>query len=331
MSWGDNHEENLQVLKNLDVDRIHIDVFEDISALPSINFHESPLQAELHIVSDRPEVFVPQALDQGISRILFQFENLPNDWALPAVPGLKVGLAVLPETKLDRMRHLLGDMDYVTVMATVPGVSGQPFNVEAFRQIERLQAEWPNLPVHVDGGVTISITGVLERLGVSEAVIGSFFAKSMHKSSDSLAAKLGLSRSRVTVRRAMVPLNGTPTLSLTEDTSLGDLVNVLEKKERGYVILTDRRGHVAGVFTDGDVRRLLMSSSLAGPQTALALYLGQGKNFAHVDIESSLLQAFGHATRNSNQGRSITFLPVVSDGGLLRGVVDFRRITEEIN
>jgi ribulose-phosphate 3-epimerase len=331
LSWEGSHEENLQALKNLDVDRIHVDVFDDPSGIPEINFHETPLQAELHIVSNRPEIFLPAIREKGISRVLFQFENLPHDWEPPTIPGAKIGLAVLPDTALERVHHLLRAMDYVTVMATVPGVSGQPFNLEAFRQIERLRAEWPNLPTHVDGGVTVSITGVLYRLGVSEVVIGSFLAKSVDKSSDALRAKLGFPLSGVTVKEAMVPLNGTPTLAVADETSLGDLVHVLEKKERGYVILTDSRGYVTGVFTDGDVRRVLLSSSAVGLETPLALHVNRERPFAHVDIGSSLIEAFQHATRNTNQGRSITFLPVVSEGGLLRGVVDFRRLKEEIS
>jgi arabinose-5-phosphate isomerase len=44
---------------------------------------------------------------------------------------------------------------------------------------------------------------------------------------------------------------------VSEDTHLGDVLVEMTRKGLGITVVTDQQGHVAGVFTDGDLRRLL--------------------------------------------------------------------------
>lgn len=328
-SWPGSSSANLDSLNRLDVDRIHIDVFDDDTVVPEVNFSESSIQAELHIVSSLPERFLDAIARLRIGRVLFQFENLPEGWQLPEIPGAKIGMAILPETDLEALAEYIDRLDYLCVMATVPGISGKPFNIKAFDQISRLRQKWPTVPVHVDGGVDNSLIPVLALCGVQEVVLGSFLANSDSQTRVILQARFG-SLASGSVRTAMVPLHASPVLTLSRAATLGDVAQVLESNRRGFVLLCEESGECSGVITDGDLRRATLRNNESDSSTLLSELMPELSHFVSVSPHASLLDAFEASTKSKNNGRSITFVPVVSEDNKLQGVLDFKRLREEL-
>lgn len=331
-SWTGDLQANIETLRSIDVDRVHIDVFDDLDDVPHIDFKNSPIPAEIHIVSSKPEAFFGAVANRGISRVLFQFENLPDNWSPPNLKMVKKGLSLLPETSIDKVAGLVDEFDYLTVMATVPGVSGKPFNFEAFNMIERLKSKWPEVPVHLDGGVTSAIATALAKLGVSEVVLGSFLANSKSHTRDFLLAKFGASTSSLSVRRAMVPRSACPVLRISGNhLTLMEIIDVLQSHQRGFLLMVDEAEKCVGVATEGDVRRLLRDPVALSPEGVVNILSLTSRGFAALDESASLLEAFEESTRLRNNGKVINFIPIVDGSGELVGVVDFRRIQEELN
>lgn len=333
-SWTGDEAKNIDLLRSLDIDRIHIDVFDDPDSLPKINFSNSPIPGELHIVSSKPEAFYSSVSAMGISRVIFQFENLPEGWIPTALSGAKLGLSVLPETDFKKIQSVSHHYDYLVVMATVPGISGQPFNLEAFAMVEEIRAKLPEMPLHVDGGVSPSLIPTLDSSGVREVVLGSFLANSTSHVRDYLVAKYGLKMMSDNVRKAMMPGNASPTLMLQRGkTTISDLVGSIEQAQRGFLIVIDEESKCLGVITEGDIRRMISSSSIVTSKDSLSTDLHakiREKSFAYVSESDTLLHAFEESTRLRQDGKVINFLPVLSEHGKFVGVLDFRRIHEEM-
>jgi len=88
--------------------------------------------------------------------------------------GLEIGLALNPETSLDRVAHHLHNLDVVQIMGVHPGASGQPFLGEPIlAKISRCHELHPNLIIAVDGGVSLKTAKNLVNAGASRLVAGS--------------------------------------------------------------------------------------------------------------------------------------------------------------
>lgn len=102
------------------------------------------------------------------------------------VLGLKVGVAINPETPLHEIESVLHDIDQLTIMGVHPGAQGQVFgdnlhigNGEAiFEKIRQTGNHCPNLTIELDGGVTEELIPKLVQAGVDRLCIGSLLFRS---------------------------------------------------------------------------------------------------------------------------------------------------------
>lgn len=67
--------------------------------------------------------------------------------------GGRLGLAINPETPLERLFPYMGKARRVLVMTVHPGFSGQKYIYEMEGKIRSLRARYPALDIEVDGGV----------------------------------------------------------------------------------------------------------------------------------------------------------------------------------
>jgi ribulose-phosphate 3-epimerase len=87
---------------------------------------------------------------------------------------LSLGLALVPGSDLVLLQPFLPYINFVQFMGIKKiGLQAQPFESTVLEKIRQCRARYPELPVQVDGGVTLENAPRLLELGVSRLVIGS--------------------------------------------------------------------------------------------------------------------------------------------------------------
>ncbi|MHC4663654.1 MAG: KpsF/GutQ family sugar-phosphate isomerase [Planctomycetota bacterium] len=107
--------------------------------------------------------------------------------------------------------------------------------------------------------------------------------------------------------------------SLPVTASVGAVIATISRAKAGACVLLDATGHIAGIFTDGDLRRLV----LAGTPDLSNLPISE------VMVKSPTVlgpDALAAEARGIMLKKKIGELPVVDDSGLLVGVVNLKDI-----
>ena len=86
--------------------------------------------------------------------------------------GAEAGVALNPTTPPGTIEWTLPYLDYVLVLSVDPGFGGQTFIPESLHKIQRLK-EMTDLPIAVDGGITVETASPVVEAGASVLVAGS--------------------------------------------------------------------------------------------------------------------------------------------------------------
>lgn len=89
--------------------------------------------------------------------------------------GIKVGLAINPETDIKKLIPYVDDIDLVLFMSVEPGEGGQEFKKEVIDKIREFKKIAPSdLVISIDGGVNSKTIELCEYAGCNMVVSGSF-------------------------------------------------------------------------------------------------------------------------------------------------------------
>jgi ribulose-phosphate 3-epimerase len=148
--------------------RVHIDVM-DGHFVPNLSMGPVVVKAlrrvtrlplEVHLMVEDPGRFVDSFLHEGADSLIAHCEVLPDPRPLARHihdRGKKVGLAVSPETPVERLEPFLREIDLALCMTVHPGFSGQAFLPESPERIRRLRQlidrHHPACELEVDGGI----------------------------------------------------------------------------------------------------------------------------------------------------------------------------------
>ena len=90
--------------------------------------------------------------------------------------GVKVGVALNPETPLDVLERVLGDLDVILVMSVHPGFGGQKFIPATLPKIEgakrMVEARGLKVDIEVDGGINERTAPLAVKAGANVLVAG---------------------------------------------------------------------------------------------------------------------------------------------------------------
>lgn len=93
--------------------------------------------------------------------------------------GIKVGLAINPETDIKYLVPYLDDIDLVLFMSVTPGAGGQEFKEEVVDKIKDFKKIAPsNIMISIDGGVNARTISLCEYAGCDMVVAGSYITNS---------------------------------------------------------------------------------------------------------------------------------------------------------
>ena len=91
--------------------------------------------------------------------------------------GLRVGLAVNPDTAFDTVAKFLGDIDLLLLMTVFPGFGGQSFMADVMEKVSlarrEIDAGQLALDLEVDGGINAVTAPIATRAGANVLVVGS--------------------------------------------------------------------------------------------------------------------------------------------------------------
>ncbi len=85
---------------------------------------------------------------------------------------VKVGIALNPKTKPERIKPYLDLVDLVLVMTVEPGFGGQRFVPNTLKKIRKIRG-WSSIDIEVDGGIKLGVARRVFSAGANVLVAGS--------------------------------------------------------------------------------------------------------------------------------------------------------------
>lgn len=87
--------------------------------------------------------------------------------------GMKVGLAIKPNTPVESVYPYVHLLDQVLVMTVEPGFGGQSFMRDMMPKVSILRQKYPDLIIEVDGGLAVDTIDEAATAGANMIVAGS--------------------------------------------------------------------------------------------------------------------------------------------------------------
>jgi ribulose-phosphate 3-epimerase len=131
---------------------------------------------EAHLMVLNPENCIADFHRAGAEEIVFHYEATPSPETVIRETrklGMKVGLAVNPETPVTSVSHLVKDVDSLLFLAVHPGFYGAAFLPEVLDKVVAFRKAFPGTETGIDGGVKEDNITDIARSGVDFICVGS--------------------------------------------------------------------------------------------------------------------------------------------------------------
>ena len=142
-----------------------------------------------------PEQWVEELGSIKVDQFTFHYESTKDPLALIELikkNGMKVGVALKPNTPAEVVDSLGDLVDMVLVMTVEPGFGGQSFMPEMMPKVEYIRNKFNNLNLQVDGGLGLNTIDSAADAGANVIVAGTaiFNAKDQQHVIDVLKQKV---------------------------------------------------------------------------------------------------------------------------------------------
>lgn len=194
LSCRDNLDNIIKEYNELDIDLIHLDIMDGFF-VPNTSFTNDEISKivnninkplDVHLMVNNPSKYIDYYKDLNVEYITYHYETKDIDTIKKIKEmGIKVGISIKPNTKVEEIYDLLPLIDLVLVMSVEPGKGGQEFMMSSLEKIEKLkkQINLLNLDVliSVDGGINNNSASKCKKSGVDILVIGTSLEKNNNR------------------------------------------------------------------------------------------------------------------------------------------------------
>lgn len=189
-----NLQAEMQRLENVDCEWLHLDVM-DGNFVPNQTFgydlisklkEHSTKVFDVHLMITNPQNYVEDYAKAGADYFTFHIEAIENESVEALIQkikanGMKAGIAIKPNTPVNKIEQYLEKIEMVLVMSVEPGFGGQsfmPISVEKIAELNqlRLTNNYDYL-IQVDGGISDQTYQAVVEAGCNSLVAGSYLFK----------------------------------------------------------------------------------------------------------------------------------------------------------
>lgn len=149
--------------------------------------HASDKPVWVHLMIESPEQFIHKLILPQDSYVTVHIEtdaNIANLIAQIKQRGWRSGIAINPNTPIERTFNYLTKVDQLLVMSVQPGFSGQPFIKDVLYKIKTLKRELRSkkscATIAIDGGINRDNIVEVARLGVTQFGIAAGIFNATH-------------------------------------------------------------------------------------------------------------------------------------------------------
>ena len=189
LSMEKRTDEEMNKLNQTNADYIHVDIMDgrfvknqtedDDQQIAWLKEAQKPLDIHFMVKNVNKYIDLYECLKPEY--ITFHVEldkqiNIPKICERLHQAGIKVGLAIKPNTALGKLNPYLNMVDLVLVMSVEPGKGGQTFLPQSIARIKRLKmlASTHHFVVEVDGGIHNITSLQCKQAGADMIVVGSY-------------------------------------------------------------------------------------------------------------------------------------------------------------
>lgn len=144
------------------------------------NLPGKAFEYEAHLMMENPEKWIEENWEK-VDTMIAHFEAVHGPEAIiksVKKKRKKVAFALNPETRVEKIKNYLDNIDQVLIMTVHPGFYGSPFLPETMGKIKRLRELRPELDIEVDGGITPGTIEQASQAGANMFVSGSYLIRS---------------------------------------------------------------------------------------------------------------------------------------------------------
>lgn len=181
-----NLEAELEKISNADA--VHVDVMDNhfvpnltlgLPVLEQIS-RVSSIPVDVHLMIDDPNRWALSYAEAGVGSVTFHYEAVRDPVVLIHQlrrVGVKVGMALSPNTGLDVCLPFLDQLDMLLIMSVEPGFGGQVFLDFVIPKIVQARSfidlHGLGVDLQVDGGISAANIGQVASFGANVFVAGS--------------------------------------------------------------------------------------------------------------------------------------------------------------
>ena len=183
-----NRIECIKKLNSTNTDYIHIDVMDNIF-VPNYQFpadevnqlgNYSDKPFDIHLMMENPKDFITKLNINNVKSITIHLEiNKDINELINLIKSYnyQVGLAIKPNTDINKLDQYINIIDKVIVMSVEPGFGGQTFMNNTVDRINSIRSKRKDIIIEVDGGINNeTIKRIIDNTDI--AVVGSYIINS---------------------------------------------------------------------------------------------------------------------------------------------------------